>query len=101
MLFLIRTEFRRPPEIDDVAFEVLRGDEARQARTLQEAGTIRHLWREPNTSITWGIWQAEDETDVRAQLQSLPAHFAMTVEIRKVIDHPNALRAEATPRSSL
>ena len=99
MLFIVRTEFQRPSEMDDMELVFLRGDEKRRATALQRAGVIRHLWREPDTSIAWGLWSADDEHSLLSELRSLPAFHWMTVSYREVIDHPNAIRTWDPNRS--
>ncbi len=99
MFFMVRTEFRRPSEMDDMELVFLQGEEQRRAATLQNAGIIRHLWREPGTSITWGLWSTDDEHALLSALRSLPAFHWMTVTYREVIDHPNAIRTPDPNRS--
>ena len=100
-MFLIRTEFRRPAEMDDAAFASLQHKESHRATQLQESGVVTQLWREPGTSVTWGLWHAPTEDDVRAQLASLPAFAAMTVEVREVVTHPNAIPSAAASSNRL
>jgi muconolactone D-isomerase len=99
MKFLIRTEFTPPTGLGEAVLASLHEREVARSAELQRAGTIVHLWREPDTYVSWGLWMAKDAVAVRSALETLPCSTWMAVQIRAVIDHPNAL-AEATQLGS-
>jgi len=99
MDFLVRTDFARPASMGDHEFDSLRALEVERAGVLQRSGTIRQLWREIGTTVAWGIWEAQDEESVRASIHSLPLAPWMSIDIHRIIDHPNALIREQPLRS--
>ncbi len=99
MDFLVRTDFARPASMGDHEFDSLRALEVERAGVLQRSGTIRQLWREIGTTVAWGIWEAHDEESVRASIHSLPLAPWMSIDIHRIIDHPNALIREQPLRS--
>ena len=99
MFFMVRTEFKRPSDMDDTDLAFLQEEEKLRASVLQGDEVILHLWREPGTSIAWGLWNIDDEHALLSSLRSLPAFQWMTVTYREVIDHPNAIRVSDPNRS--
>ena len=97
MDFLVRTEFSRPTAMSNRELDQLRRHEAAQARALQQAGTIRQLWREAGTTVAWGIWEAPSEDAVRASVNSLPLSKWMSIDVHHVINHPNAQIRQHSP----
>jgi muconolactone delta-isomerase len=97
MDFLVRTEFLRPTAMGSRELDQLRRREAAQAHALQQAGTIRQLWREEGTTVAWGIWEAPSEDAVRASVNSLPLSQWMSIDVHHVINHPNALIRQHSP----
>lgn len=89
MQFLVRTQFTRPADLSDADILDLLERERVRSVQLQNAGTIRHLWREPGTTIAWGIWDVADFPALSSVINSLPCHAHMDVRIREVVDHPN------------
>ena len=99
MDFLVRTDFARPASMGDHEFNHLKARETATADLHQRSGTIRQLWREVGTTVAWGIWEAQDEESVRASIHSLPLAPWMSIDIHRILDHPNALIREQPLRS--
>lgn len=100
MQFLVRTEFCRPETLDEFQLDQIRQAERLQAISLQESGTIRHLWRELGSSIAWGVWEAPNENALMSAIDTLPAREWMSITVFEVVDHPNSLNHESSPRRS-
>lgn len=93
-MYLVHTEFQAPAGATAQALEALRQREAAAAKLLQETGALLSLWREPGTTRTWGVWAAESEAELRADLEALPCYPYMVVEVRQISTHPNSLHTE-------
>ena len=82
--------------------ERLRVSEARQASRLAEEGKLIRLWRVPGQRANWGIWSADDATDLHRCLTSLPLWPWLTIDVHPLAEHENdpvvAREAEADGR---
>jgi muconolactone delta-isomerase len=63
--------------------------EARRATELAEEGHLLRLWMLPGQGRALGLWQARDEAEMQAILQSLPLNALMTVETVPLSEHPS------------
>lgn len=90
-MFLVRTDFHRPVDVPDDHLSALVIAERVRAEELQRNHTIRLLWREPSTSVAWGIWEAPGESELYEAIRSLPLSCWMDIAVHPVIDHPNAV----------
>jgi muconolactone D-isomerase len=63
--------------------------EAAQAASLAEAGPLVRLWRIPGRSANWGLWRADDATELHDALTSLPLWPYMNIEVIPLAKHPN------------
>jgi len=66
--------------------------EAVRAAELAQQGHLLRLWKppvEPGEWRTLGLWSADDESQLKTILASLPLHVWMTVEITPLTPHPN------------
>jgi muconolactone delta-isomerase len=63
--------------------------EARRATELAEEGHLLRLWMLPGQGRALGLWQARDEAEMQAILQSLPLNAWMTVETVPLSEHPS------------
>ncbi|MBT2520009.1 muconolactone Delta-isomerase family protein [Arthrobacter sp. ISL-28] len=69
-----------------------RSREAIRAAQLAEQGYLLRLWKppvEPGEWRTLGLWRAENESELRSILATLPLHVWMTVEVTPLTPHPN------------
>jgi muconolactone D-isomerase len=72
-------------EVDD-----LRAAEAVRAKELTASGNLARLWRPVGEMRSIGLWLAEDEDDLHANvLGTLPLRPWMTLTITAVQPHPN------------
>ena len=63
--------------------------EARRARELADEGKLKRLWRVPGRRANWGIWSADDATDLHTALSSLPLWPWLDIEVLPLADHEN------------
>jgi muconolactone delta-isomerase len=63
--------------------------EAERAAELARQGHLIRLWKLAGEGRALGLWQASDETGLRALLKSLPVDAWMTVETTPLTRHPS------------
>lgn len=91
MLYLVRTVFSAPPEIDSASLAKLRDAESAAAGLLQQRGRILHLWRDMECGAAWGVWDIPDGESLATYQAELPCYPYMTVESHPITRHPNFL----------
>ncbi len=63
--------------------------EGERVRTLYADGILRQVWRRGDAAGAAIVWEAPDETKVRAALESLPLFAAGLLEVVSVVPlHP-------------
>lgn len=87
--FLVHMVVHLSPTIDADELREMFTAEAQRARELSAAGRLKRLWRIPGQQANWGIWQAEDATQLHEHLSSLPLWPRMTVTVHPLAIHPN------------
>jgi muconolactone delta-isomerase len=90
-MYLVRTQFRAPPEMDKAQLAALTKQEAETARSLQDSGVLARLWREVSTTCAWGLWMVDDETELQDFMGQLPCYPFMEVESHRLTRHPNSI----------
>lgn len=81
-----------PEGTSSAKVDELRAAEALRAAELAKAGHLMRLWRPPLKPGEWrsiGLFRADDETELRQILDSLPLHIWMKVSITPLTPHPN------------
>jgi muconolactone delta-isomerase len=63
--------------------------EAARARELAAQGHLLRLWRLAGEGRSLGLWRAQDATEMRAILKSLPLDAWMTVQTTPLTPHPS------------
>lgn len=85
--FLVNIQFvgveRIPPDARD---DLLRRERAR-ARELAEQGHLVRMWRVPGRRANWGLWAAENATQLHAILESLPYWPYMQITVHPLARH--------------
>jgi muconolactone D-isomerase len=92
MEFLVDMVTTVPKGTSSLKVDELRAAEAVRATELSIKGNLVRLWRPPLDPGEWrsiGLFQAEDETEIRKVLASLPLHIWMKVTITPLNPHPN------------
>lgn len=67
----------------------LRKQEAQRGRELARQGVMIRLWRVPGRRENWGIWNAEDATQLHEWLASLPLYPYLRITVHPLATHPN------------
>jgi muconolactone delta-isomerase len=63
--------------------------EGERVKQLYAEGKLRQVWRRGDTAGAAILWEAADESDVRAALESLPLYQAGLLELATVVPlHP-------------
>jgi muconolactone delta-isomerase len=87
--FLVTFVVGIPPGTDPgEAAEVL-AQESRRAAALAAEGRLLRLWRLPGEGRNLGHWQADDATELRAVLATLPLAAWLDIETMALTRHPN------------
>lgn len=89
MEFLVRIEVGWPADGDPVALATLTASERARAAELVAAGTLLRIWRTPGRRANWGLWRAEDATELHAALTSLPLFPWLDIEVVPLAEHPS------------
>ena len=88
MEFLVQMEIG-PIGAGPEAEESLRKLEAARSVELAAAGALIRLWRVPGERANWGIWRAQDASELRTALSSLPLYPYMRIKVHPLAAHPN------------
>jgi muconolactone D-isomerase len=89
MEFLVQADIRLPREMTDDQREELYAAEAIRAASLAAEGRLLRAWRIPGRRSNWGLWQADDATELHEALTSLPVWRYMDIEVVALARHPN------------
>jgi muconolactone D-isomerase len=89
MEFLVHIEVRWPADGDPDEHGRLVDAERARAGELAAAGTIKRLWRIPGRRANYGLWSAENATEVHAAISSLPFFPWLDVEVIALAEHPS------------
>jgi muconolactone D-isomerase len=89
MEFLVHIEMTLPPGMPDGERRELYAAESVQAASLTAAGRLVRLWRIPGRTANWGLWRANDATELHDALTSLPLWPYMDIEVIPLARHPN------------
>ncbi|SDP11008.1 muconolactone Delta-isomerase family protein [Actinacidiphila guanduensis] len=88
--FLVQLTTTVPEGTDPEEVTRLRAAEAVRARELAATGHLGRLWRPVGEMRSIGLWRAEDEADLRANvLGTLPLWPWMTADVTALQSHPN------------
>jgi muconolactone D-isomerase len=89
MEFLVRIEVEWPPDGDVKQKARLIEEESARAAELARSGVLRRLWRIPGRWANYGLWEAEDATELHAALASLPFFPWLDIDVQPLADHPS------------
>lgn len=62
--------------------------ERARAAELKAQGHLVRMWRVPGRDENWGLWRAENPTQLHSILTSLPYWPYMDLEVHCLADHP-------------
>ena len=90
MEFLVEITTTIPEGTDPAEVDRRRAAEAVRAKDLAATGHLIRLWRPVGELRSIGVWAADDEERLRADvLDSLPLHAWMSYVITALVPHPN------------
>jgi muconolactone D-isomerase len=92
MEFLADMKTDVPDGTTESEVEDTKAREAVRASELAAQGHLLRLWKPPVQAGQWrtlGLWHADDETQLRRILATLPLHVWMTVDLTPLLPHPN------------
>ncbi|MFF4974422.1 muconolactone Delta-isomerase family protein [Streptomyces sp. NPDC001083] len=88
--YLVELTTTVPEDTEQTEVDRRRAAESARARELAAQGRLLRLWRPVGELRSIGIWRAEDETELRAEvLGSLPLWPWMTAVVTPLQSHPN------------
>jgi muconolactone delta-isomerase len=90
--YLTKLTLTVPAGTSEETVAELKSAEAVRARDLAAEGRLVRLWtppHEPGEWRTWGVWSADDVTDLTAMVESLPLYPWMAVETTPLSPHPS------------
>lgn len=99
MEFLVAMEVNVPHDVPADRQQRLRDAEAQRAQELAHEGVLVRLWRTPGRRANWGLWRAEDATELHAAIASLPLFPYLDVHVTPLAQHPNDPAIVATSDS--
>jgi len=88
MEFLVNIKITWPSAIPEDERVRLRRAEVALASELGKSGKLIRMWRVPGRRENWGLWRAEDPTQMHEILTSLPIWPFMDVEVHSLGVHP-------------
>jgi muconolactone delta-isomerase len=75
----------------------LRQREGQRAGELAASGILVRLWRVPGERANWGIWRADNASELHEALSSLPLYPYLKIKVHPLAAHPN----DPGPQASL
>jgi muconolactone delta-isomerase len=92
MEFLVDMVTTVPDGTTDTEVDAVRAREAAHSRELAAQGHLLRLWRppaEPGQWRTWGLFQAEDATELESVLSSMPLRIWRHDTVTPLTAHPS------------
>lgn len=89
MEFLVHIKLRWSDDMDPVLKEKVIKDERAHAAKLIKQGKLRRMWRVPCRFENWGLWCAEDATELHEIISGLPANpWMYDIDVLPLARHP-------------
>lgn len=89
MEFLVNIEINWPPDTDGQVRDEVFERELARGQELAGMGVMKRLWRVPGRWANWGLWEAEDATQLHDAISSLPLWPWMDVTVHPLARHLN------------
>ncbi len=97
MHFLVRLEYALPQDMSAKVREELLQSETLRGEQLAEMGALRAIWRIPGRRGNYGLWAAQDATQLHEMLSSLPLWPYATITVTALARHPLADKCGGLP----
>lgn len=86
--FLVNIKIEWPRDLSDEAIRQLSADERTMAAERASSGHLVRMWRVPGRRENWGLWRAEDATELHDIISALPVWPYMDVTVHPLAGHP-------------
>ncbi|MCW2286965.1 muconolactone Delta-isomerase [Leucobacter luti] len=86
--FLVNIQINWPSDLPEDTIARLSTEERQMAAELARAGTLVRMWRVPGRRENWGLWRAQDATQMHRILSELPVWPYMNVTVHALAQHP-------------
>lgn len=86
--FLVNIKIHWPHDLDETVVERLSIEERAMAARLAKAGHLSRMWRVPGRRENWGLWRAENVTELHEIISGLPVWPYMEVTVEPLAKHP-------------
>ncbi|MTD52607.1 muconolactone Delta-isomerase family protein [Amycolatopsis pithecellobii] len=87
--YLVNIHIQVPASLPPSELDELRRRERDTAQHLAATGHLVRLWRVPGEWANWGLWRAENETELEALLSTLPLRPFMRITVHPTGPHPS------------
>ncbi|MGI8393121.1 muconolactone Delta-isomerase [Leucobacter sp. W1038] len=86
--FLVNIQIEWPHGILEDEVHRLSVEERTMAADLAQKGHLVRMWRVPGRRENWGLWRAENATQLHEILSALPVWPFMSVKVQELAVHP-------------
>lgn len=93
MLYLVSMQVSLPASIAPEDAERLKAEERARSQELQRAGKMRHLWRVVGQYANVSVFDVDSNDELHTLLSSMPLFPFMTIDVKPLARHPNAIAA--------
>ena len=89
MEFLVNIKLNWSKDMDPDHIEKVTVEERAHAAELAAKGHLVRMWRVPCRFENWGIWQAQDATELHEIIAHMPAHpWMYDIVVLPLAKHP-------------
>ena len=88
MEFLVNININWPEGMDPNFKSKISREEREHAADLAAKGHLVRMWRVPGRRENWGLWRAENATEMHDIIASLPVWPWMSVVVHSLAAHP-------------
>lgn len=86
--FLVNIKIEWPRDLSEEKIQQISADERAMAAEKASAGHLVRMWRVPGRRENWGLWRAEDATQLHEIISALPVWPYMDVTVHPLAQHP-------------
>ena len=86
--YLVNIRIEWPDDIPQQKVDELSGAERMMAAGLAKEGHLVRMWRVPGRRENWGLWRAQDPTQLHDILSALPVWPYMDLTVHALAKHP-------------
>lgn len=86
--FLVNIQITWPRDLPEATIQELSVAERALAAEYAASGNLVRMWRVPGRRENWGLWKANDSTQMHDIISSLPVWPFMEVTVHPLAKHP-------------